>query len=268
MTAAVAGTGVRHLVHFSSREILEWGKIPKQSEYNNSLAISRHRTAFRTGKPSGLWYAYADDWEKHHKPTANKKLNAFVIESRKDKFDYKYEFPVPESRFTSSLEPNSEKILLLTPDNFQEFLQQFGAPGVRSKRKTWVDFWQGYTFEKTGEHVKGVQDKFAGVDFSQELVDFAPEGMKLRFSFDDHGATKTADVDVSFLKYLEIRSGCIFHPEILFPEGPVPYLTGRPTAGAASATATGTARRGGRRSRRRSRLTAPRTLCVLRRKGL
>lgn len=297
MSAAVAGTGVRRLVHYSGRPLEAWGKIPKKSEYNSSLEMSRHRTSMNTGKPKGLWYAYEEDWMTHYEPQIKKRTN-LSEKNKAGQFAYKYLFEVPESKFTTNLEPEDSKILVLTLENFKDFLIRYNAPGVfpdrplwRGKRKEplteWMYVWHGlskdYTFD--GKHYFGIDEYFAGIEFSQDLVEFKPEHgfkivseqnklgrPKIVYEFDlteDDGSVRHVVADVSFLRYLEVRSGCFFMPYKLFPNPPAHYLVSSPVAVAGATTgsaAAGTARRGGRRTRRR-RLTAPRTPASSRRRG-
>jgi len=246
-----------NLVHFSSREIKEWGKIPKQSNYSDALASSRHRTAVSSGKPQGLWYAYEKEWVEHYKPAINARTN-LSTKNKEGQFDYKYIFEVPKTSFTTSVEPDNSKILVLTLDNFAEFLVKYNAPGVFPDRFVWggrrpkpivdwYDVWEGlpaeYTIDRR-EYV-GIKKLFAGVEFSHDLVEFKPEnGFKIssdtnkmgkpkvtyEFELSSGGTTRHVVADVSFLRYLEVRSGCIFKPEKLFSEPPTRYLVEEPVA--------------------------------------
>jgi hypothetical protein len=275
MSASVAGTGTRTVVHYSSRPLEAWGKIPKEHEFSNALASSQHRTAHRTGKPPGLWYAYEEDWLTHYKPAVNKRTNL----SEKNKagaFAYKYRFEVPESAFTTSLEPDDSKILVLSLANFKEFLIRYNAPGVHPNRPfeyskkgvkpltDWHSVWTGFPKEYTfdGNPYFGLNEYFAGVEFDQDLVEYKEEngfkisdqlnksGMpKIFYEFDEGVGLKHVKADVSFLRYLEVRSGCFFQPQKLFSNPPSYYLVSAPAT-----------HRGGRRtSRRGRRLTGGRT---------
>jgi len=272
MSAAVAGTGVKHLVHYSSRELLEWGKIPKQSEYSNALASVRQKTSVRTGKPVGLWYAYESLWMTHYKPEINARKN--LSKSNKElQFQYKYVLPVPESKFTTRLEEDPSKILVLSLANFTEFLVRYEAPGIGASpwkyELKWYDFWTGLPRAYTRVPYDGFQRKFAGVEFSQDLVDYSAdvftvtpatqrEPKKITITV-DLPSGGTATVDVSFLQYLEVPSGCLFKPEALFDKPPSEYLVEGPPAAAGVATGSATARRGGTRRRRGRRLIRGRT---------
>ena len=258
-----------NLVHFSSREIKEWGKIPKQSEYSNALTSSRHRTSFSSGKPQGLWYAFEKDWLEHYKPTINARKN-MSVKNKAEQFDYKYVFEVPKSAFTTNVEPDDSKILVLTLDNFAEFLVKYNAPGIFPDRMVWGGrkpkpiedwylVWEGlpaeYTIDK--KDYIGVKNLFAGVEFSQDLVEFKPENgftisssgknkmgrpkIMYEFELSSGGAARHVVADVSFLRYLEVRSGCFFKPENLFTKPPAYYLAEGPAAGSATGAAAGAA---------------------------
>ena len=195
---------------------------------------------------------------------------------------------MPESTFTTSLEPDDFKILVLTLENFKDFLIRYNAPGVFPERPLWrgkkvkplTDWqylWEGLPKEYTvdGERYFGLNEFFAGIEFSQELVDFRPENgfkvieeidkalnPKIIYEFDlpnTDGTVRHIVADVSFLRYLEVRSGCVFVPQKLFHHPPSHYLA--PTAGAIAS-----ARRDGRRTRR-GRIIARRTSASLRRRG-
>jgi hypothetical protein len=275
MSASVAGTGVRRLIHYSSRELVEWGVIPGMKEYNSTLVTIRHSTALKTGKPPGLWYAYEEEWLAHYKPAIGARKNLSNV-NKKSQFAYKYLFEVPESAFTTNIEPDPSKILVLSLDNFKDFLVRYNAPGIRKGDRTpsatkWFEIWNGVPAEYTRDRkpLIGVKELFAGIEFSKELVEYSTEhGFKVldkngnkqivvEVDFADAKGVEThSTVDVSFLQFLEIRSGCFFKPELLFPEGPAPHFVSRPNAPHASR---GTARRGGRRGIKSRRITARRT---------
>jgi hypothetical protein len=288
MSASVAGTGTRTVVHYSSRPLEAWGKIPKEHEFSDALASSRHRTAQRTGKPPGLWYAYEEDWLTHYKPAVNKRTN-LLEKNKAGAFAYKYRFEVPESVFTTSLEPDDSKILVLSLANFKEFLIRYNAPGVHPDRPfeyskkgvkpltDWHSVWTGFPKEYTfdGNPYIGLNEYFAGVEFDQDLVEYKEENgfkisdqlnksskPKIFYEFDEEGGgLKRVKVDVSFLRYLEVRSGCFFQPQKLFSNPPSYYLVSGPAT-------TTPARRGGRRTRCRERSSLgaiPRRLSATRR---
>jgi hypothetical protein len=213
MSAAVATAAAgekRHLVHFSSRAIEEWGKIPKKSEYNDSLKISMSRIAARTGKPMGIWYAYDTSWVAHYKNSVNK--NPLLSPKNKANwFSHKYVFDVADDKFTTDINPAPTKILELSNANFGDFLAKYEAPGVKSSKKTWREFWDG------------LKDKFAGIEFKAEIATMKPDSTgKIPIKVDDEGVEKI--VDASFLKFLEIESGVIFHPEAILSGVPSDYL--------------------------------------------
>jgi hypothetical protein len=294
MSASTAGTGVRRLVHYSSRPLEEWGKIPKFGEWNDRLRATQHRTAFITGKPRGIWYAYEEEWHAHYGSAIEKRKN-MSEKNKEEQFQYKYLFEVPESRFTTELEPDDSKILVLTLENFKDFLIKYNAPGVFPDRpfersrtikplKDWLSVWEGFPKEFTfdGKPYFGLNEYFAGVEFSVDLVEYKPENgfkvieseknktgtPKIIYEFDlanDDGTVRHVVADVSFLRHLEVRSGCIFTPQKLFHNPPAHYLVSGPTAAAGAA---GKARRGGRRTRRGRKLTVGRTRVSSRRNGL
>ena len=241
-----------HLVHYSSRPLEVWGKIPKYDKYSNHLTMSQHRTAFNTGKPKGIWYAYEKDWLTHYGAQIKDRKN-ISEKNKKDAFGCKYVFEVPKSVFTKDVTPDPSKILVLSLSNFKDFLITYNAPGVfpdryvlRGKKPQpmddWMNVWHGlpkdYTFDK--KPYIGVDQYFAGVEFSQDLVEFKPENgfktitaenkmgnPKIVYEFDltsGDGTSRHVAADVSFLRYLEVRSGCFFSPQTLFSNPPPHYL--------------------------------------------
>jgi hypothetical protein len=109
---------------------------------------------------------------------------------------------------------------------------------------TWPQFW------------KSVAEDFAGVEFEASLVKARNAPRNIR---DLDGNS----VEVSWLRLLDVVSGCIFNPETYFGGEQPPSLlvrnsnSGTAAAGAAAGAATGT--RGGRRKRKTRRSTASRT---------
>lgn len=259
MSAAVAGIPAaaavaakeHHLIHYSSRPIETWGKIPKKSEYNDSLAMGMTRVTARTGKPFGLWYAYDEEWIHHYKPAVLKNMLRSE-ENKENAFAYKYAFTIPDSVFTTDIREDPTKVLVLNSTNFVPFLIKYFAPGLgTSKYRTWRDFWHGY--EIKGRYNSGVKDAFLGVDFQEDLVELGRLGKsdpsKLTMAIEYKGEMK--NVDVGFLKFLEIRSGVLFHPERILDSPPSKYLVA--------------AREGGRRKSRRLLRSIPRRLAATRR---
>lgn len=90
-------------VHWSLSEIKDW----------KNSSISREQIKIGTfGKPIGFWYAYNDDWKK-------------IANRNSVKLKYKYVFHLKKDDFTTSLDPNPNKILKLNHDNLLEFIEKY-----------------------------------------------------------------------------------------------------------------------------------------------
>jgi hypothetical protein len=233
----------------------------------NEPSREQIRTAIKTDKPAGLWYAYNDEW-KDHFYKVEKDLWKYTLNIKEDNFTDNYTIPAPT------------KILRLNRDNFAKVIATYGKDYVYSNRNILenliyarerdgdetLDFLLGMNeneseeynkskgknieelieiledlidggididdiesdkidllIEKIKEHNnddelpykqfnwgkfwKNLSDKFAGVDFAEDLLDKKEINNPI-----DSKSTISTD----FLKLVGIRSGVIFKPLTFF----------------------------------------------------
>jgi hypothetical protein len=112
----------RTLVHYSSGGLTSEGLME---------ATNIQRKLHYNGKPSGLWYAYGDDWKRFVESGKNPLLTVETIPK-------KYTFDISESAFITDVSAVGalNSILVLSAASFDAFMERFHRPEyIRTPRQ-------------------------------------------------------------------------------------------------------------------------------------
>lgn len=221
--AAAASTNQK-AYHYTDKPIANWDAI-------NSSSIKSRYTIGKAGKPIGFWYAYGTTWKN-------------LVNS--SKVTYKYAFNLPEDSFiTISDKPDPSKILQLTTiDELKEFLE---LTGVGSFMKTPEEIKGEHNYEAATmggnsddeeehnyeaaiigngdeerlpivnwpEYWESISKLYGGIEFKGELI--RPRSNKFipKENIIEDEATGE-QINISWLRKLDIPSGVIFDPKRFF----------------------------------------------------
>lgn len=102
--------------HLAERTLIHYSKN-KLTNLKNTTTDQEKLLHF-LGKPTGLWYAYGEDWKEFIK---NKKSGHTVNNTK-----FRYEFTLPEDTFITDVNKESlNSILVLSKENFDNFMETY-----------------------------------------------------------------------------------------------------------------------------------------------